>query len=341
MAFGTTWCHLPSAFAIIPAYAHDEREMPAENLREHCHTHDFAHPNTHGERGATRVAVLTALMMAVEIAGGLVYGSMALLADGWHMGTHVAALGITVFAYTHARRHVDDPRYSFGTGKIGVLGGFASAVALAVVALFMAGESIVRMFAPVAIRFDEAIVVAALGLAVNVLSAFMLRGHHDEVGRETHAHDHNLAAAYLHVLADALTSILAIVALLFGKALGWIWMDAVMGMVGALVIMRWSGLLIRDTSAVLLDGSVAPATVSAIRSAIESHADNRVADLHVWRIGPRHLAAIVSVVTAEPRGPEHYQALLSEFDTLAHVTVEVRRRPGEPPARPAVRTVHP
>lgn len=311
----------------------------------HIHTLDrWQHRHTFGadeRRGAEQrtwwVIGLTATMMAVEIAAGLVFGSMALLADGWHMGTHAAALGITAFAYVHARRHADNPRYSFGTGKVGALGGFASAVGLAVIALLVFGESLVRVASPVAIRFDEAIAVAVVGLAVNLLSAFILRDHHDhsEAGDHHHHHDHNLRGAYLHVLADALTSVLAIVALTAGKHLGWVWMDPAMGIVGSLVIARWSYGLLRDTSGVLLDAEVPAERRDDIRAAIEADADNRVADLHIWRVGPRHLAAVISVVTHQPRAPEHYKALLREHGDLVHITVEVHRCAGELRSSPA------
>ena len=313
--------------------------MPLVDVARWRHSHAFAaeHP-ARGERRTRWVVGITLVMMAAEIAAGTAFRSMALLADGWHMGTHAAALGVAAFAYAYARRHASDPRYSFGTGKVGALGGFASAVGLAVVALLVLGESATRLVQPVAIRFDEAIAVAVVGLAVNLLSALLLReggGHshaehhhapHDHApgGQLDHAHrDHNLRAAYLHVLADAMTSVLAIVALLAGKTLGWAWMDPVMGIAGALVIARWSIALLRDTSAVLLDAEVAPARRDAIRVAIESRRDDRVSDLHVWRVGPRHLAAIVSVVTAAPRSPAAYKERLREFGDLTHVTVEV------------------
>jgi cation diffusion facilitator family transporter len=314
--------------------------MDIRDLSRWEHGHAFvAGHGTSGERRTRWVVGITLAMMAGEIVAGLAFGSMALLADGWHMGTHAAALGVAVFAYRYARRHAADPRYSFGTGKVGALGGFASAVGLAVVALVVFGESLSRLASPVVIRFDEAIAVAVLGLLVNVGCALLLREdddhHHAHARGELHAphddhaepahvhHDHNLRAAYLHVLADALTSVLAIVALLAGRTFGWTWMDPVMGLVGSVVIARWSFGLLRDTSAVLLDSEVAPSRREAIRVAIEAQADNRVADLHVWRVGPRHLAAIVSVVTAEPREPAHYRGLLGAFDDLVHVTVEV------------------
>lgn len=304
------------------------------------HPHDFGLDEpTRGERRTRWVVGLTLVMMVAEIAAGSAFGSMALLADGWHMGTHAAALGVALFAYAYARRHARDPRYSFGTGKVAPLGGFASAVGLAVVSLFVLLESAGRLFGPVAIDFDEAIAVALLGLAVNLGSALLLRGGHEHPAghghaqsaghRHAHEHrDHNLRGAYLHVLADALTSVCAIVALLAGKVLGWTWMDPAMGAVGALVIARWSWGLLRETSGVLLDAEVAPARQRAIQEAVESAADTRVADLHVWRVGPRHLAAIVSVVSHGPREPEHYKRLVEGFSDLAHVTVEVNRCEG-------------
>lgn len=297
-----------------------------------------------GERRTRWVVAVTLAMMVAEIAGGLVFGSMALLADGWHMGTHAAALGVTLFAYRYARKHAADPRYTFGTGKVGALGGFASAVGLAVVALLVLAESLSRLARPVAIRFDEAILVAVLGLAVNLGSALLLREHDHDHGHG-HAHDHGrapahderrdhrrvhrdhaLRAAYLHVLADALTSLLAIVALVTGKTLGWTFMDPVMGIVGSLVIARWSVGLLRDTSGVLLDAEFAGTRAGAIRAALEQGTGDRVSDLHVWRIGPRHAAAIVSVVTSEPRPPAHYKDRLRRFADVVHVTVEVNER---------------
>ncbi len=276
-----------------------------------------------------RVILLTAVTMVVEVVVGMMTNSMALLADGWHMGTHAAALGITAFAYAYARRHKDDPRYTFGTGKVGVLGGFTSAVVLGVVALLVAIESIQRLYEPLTIRFNEALAVAALGLVVNVVSAWLLKDHHHETedlgGHVHHHHDHNLRGAYLHVMADALTSVLAIVALIAGKSLGWVWMDPAMGIVGSLLIARWSWGLIRDTGDILLDGAVDPEKIQSIREAIESDTDNCVSDLHIWRVGPHHLAAVISVVTHTPNPPEYYKVLLEGHGELAHVTVEVHR----------------
>ena len=301
----------------------------------HCldrwqHSHRFNVDDGHAERNTRRVILLTLAMMVIEITAGYIYGSMALLADGWHMGTHAAALGITAFAYYFARKNAENPNYSFGTGKVGVLGGFGSAVVLAVIAVLMGVESVQRLFSPVTIRFNEAIAVAVIGLAVNLISAYLLRGRHHHDHGHGHHHDHNLRAAYLHVLADALTSVLAIFALLTGKAFGWVWMDPIMGIVGALIISRWSYGLLVDTSKVLLDRDVNAEAVEEIRSIIESDSDNRITDLHIWRVGSHHLSAIVSVVTHYPKPPDHYKQLLADYDEIAHVTVEVNQCEGDP-----------
>lgn len=336
--------------------------MHFERIDGWRHDHTFGtEVRTRGERRTWWVVGLTAAMMVAEIIAGMVYGSAALLADGWHMGTHAAALSVTIFAYVFARRHAGDRRYSFGTGKVGALGGFASAVGLAIVALFVLVQSAERLASPTHIRFDEAIGVACLGLAVNLACAVLLRDHdhghghghghghrhqhqhghedgdgeghehghgHDgdeEPGHDADHHDHNLRGAYLHVLADALTSVLAIAALSAGKFLGWNWMDPIMGIVGSLVIARWSLALLRDTSRVLLDAEFAETRQQDIHRVLESDADTRVTDLHVWRVGPRHLAAIVSLVTHDPREPAYYKNRLSRYRDLAHVTVEVHR----------------
>ena len=244
--------------------------MHIHNLEQWQHSHDFSVNQDRAEKNTKIVMLLTAVTMVAEIVAGTLFGSMALLADGWHMATHVAAFGITVFAYQYARSHATDPKYTFGTGKVSVLGGFASAIALAVVALIMAVESVVRLFQPQAIQFNEAIGVAIIGLTVNLASAWLLQDHHDHHhdhhhqdhhdhhhDRDDHDHqDHNLRAAYLHVLADALTSVFAIVALFSGKLFGWVWMDAVMGLVGAGVIAKWSYGLVRDTGLILVDGAI-------------------------------------------------------------------------------------
>jgi len=311
--------------------------MHIHTLQQWKHRHRYNIEDGRGERNTRRVIVLTLSMMAIEITAGYLFGSMALLADGWHMGTHTVALGITAFAYFYARRHSDNPNYSFGTGKVGVLGGFTSAVVLAVIALLIGVESIQRLVSPQPIRFNEAIAVAFVGLVVNVISAFLLQEKHHHHHSHGHDHgnikkfrDHNLRAAYFHVLADALTSVLAIIALFTGKAFGWIWMDPIMGIVGALIISRWSYGLLVDTGKVLLDRDVNQEAVEEIRSIIESDSDNRVSDLHVWRVGSHHLSAIVSIVTHYPKSPEHYKKLLADYDEIVHVTVEVNPCDTEP-----------
>ena len=308
--------------------------MHIYNLDQWRHRHRYVIDDGHGERNTRRVIALTLAMMVIEISAGYLFGSMALLADGWHMGTHAVALGITAFAYYYARRKSDDPNYSFGTGKVGDLGGFASAVVLAVIALLMGVESFKRLIEPSPIRFNEAIAVAVLGLMVNLVSAWLLQdkhGHSHHHHGHTHSHqDHNLKAAYLHVLADALTSLLAIVALLTGKIFGWVWMDPVMGIAGALVITKWSHGLLVDTGKILLDRDVNQEAVDEIRDLMEADSDTRVTDIHVWRVGSHHLSAIISLVTHYPKSPDYYKHLLSEYDEIVHITVEVNTCEGEP-----------
>jgi cation diffusion facilitator family transporter len=316
------------------------------------HTHDHVYVDEEqslGERRTRMVVALTAVMMIAEIVAGTAFGSMALLADGFHMASHVAALGLAAAAYAYARRNARSRRYTFGTGKIGALAGYTSAVVLGLIALLMAWESVQRLAAPVPIDFSAAMLVAVLGLGVNLASALLLGGHrhdhghshshdresehaggaHDHGDGHDHHHDHNLRAAYVHVLADALTSVLAIVALAGGRYLGWSWLDPAMGLVGAAVILWWSAGLIRGSTRVLLDEEASAATADAIRQRIERDADNRVTDLHLWRVGPHHLAAIISVMTHAPRHPGHYKSLLGGVDDLAHVTIEVVPCPGE------------
>jgi cation diffusion facilitator family transporter len=310
--------------------------MHIDSLEQWKHDHDFNIDTSEGEKRTRLVVVLTACMMVVEIAAGYLFGSMALLADGWHMGTHVAALAISLFAYRYARQHADNPIYSFGTGKVSALGGYASAIALAVVALLMGMESVHRLLFPQTIHFDQAILVAVIGLVVNLVSAWLLHGgaahshHHHDAVHDHHHHDHNLRAAYLHVIADALTSVLAIVALSAGKYFDWLWMDAGMGLVGAALITRWGYGLLKETSHVLLDSAPDSGTLEHIQQAIESDADNRITDLHVWRLGPRSYGAIISLVTHQPRDPEHYKTLLKDFAELRHITIEVNHCEHEP-----------
>lgn len=312
--------------------------MKNTDISPWTHSHVFDAGNEAGARNSRRVVALTATMMVVEIFAGWLYGSMALLADGWHMSTHAVALGMTALAYSLSRRHADDERFSFGAWKIEVLGGFASAVVLAIVALYMAGESVWRLFQPHQIRYDQALAVATLGLAVNLLCAFLLRGGHGghdhghvhghahgAHGGDDHAHDLNLRSAYLHVLADALTSVLAIAALTGGRQFGWSWLDPVMGIVGSGIVGVWAYGLIRDTSRVLLDREMDIPLVDEIRTAVESHGDARIADLHLIRVGRRRFACVLSVITADVRDPEEFKARLQEHDELVHVTVEVVR----------------
>jgi cation diffusion facilitator family transporter len=313
--------------------------MHIHQLDRWTHDHCYTAENRNAERKTWGVILLTAGMMVIEITAGYGFGSMALLADGWHMGTHAAALGITVFAYWYARRHRDNPAFTFGTGKVGVLGGFASAVALAVVALFIAVESVERLVTPVGIDFNEAILVAAVGLAVNLISALILhRGGkhshpHDHGPSEDHHHhheDHNLKAAFLHVMADALTSLLAIVALLVGKYWGLAWFDPLMGIVGALMIAIWARKLIAATSRILLDSDIDETLLSAVKTTVEADRDNRVTDLHLWKIDSDHYAALISLVTHYPQPVDHYRHLLVDFTRIRHLTVEIHRAPGEP-----------
>lgn len=285
------------------------------------HHHDYRLDPHRAERRTHWVIALTAITMLVEIIAGYATGSMALLADGWHMATHVGALAIAALAYAIARRHSDNPRFTFGTGKVATLGGYTSAIALGLVALLMAAESLSRLFEPVVVHFIEAMAVAWIGLGVNLASAWLLG--HDDHDHDHHHHDHNLRAAYLHVIADAFTSVLAIVALWTGSVFGWVWMDPLMGMVGALVISRWAMGLLRDTSKVLLDAEDHGALEGRIRALIEADPDTRIADLHLWRVGPESRACILSLVTHTPRELTRYKALLAQVPHLDHVTVEV------------------
>lgn len=309
-------------------------KMHSDNLHLWRHTHSFGQDRKRpGENRTLVVIAMTASMMVIEITAGVVFGSMALLADGLHMASHAAALGINAFAYVYARRHAHDTRYSFGTGKVNALGGFTGAILLAVFALVMAWESIERMVYPIAIAFDQAIVVAVLGLLVNGASVWILAhptAHdHDDINRERHGHhhDHNLQSAYLHVLADALTSLLAIFALLTAKYAGLVWMDPLMGIVGAVLVTRWAWGLMRGSSAVLLDRQGPRAIRERIKTRIENERDARVVDLHLWAIGPNIYGVILSVVTHEPQPPDYYKRLLPADPALAHVTVEVHQCP--------------
>ena len=310
------------------------------------HSHVFlGEGHERNERRTWTVIALCAFMMVAEIVGGLLFGSIALIADGLHMSTHASALLLAALAYRFARRHVDDDRFSFGTGKFGDLAGFTSAIVLAMIALLIGYEALTRFVWPVPISFNEAIPIAALGLIVNVASVLLLSGghehshahnhhsshHHDDDHADEHDHPHhaahsdnNLRAAVVHVLADAAVSILVIVGLTLGRLFGWVWMDPAVGLLGAVVIATWAYTLIRDTGAILLDMTPDPGMAERMRAVIENDGD-RLTDLHLWRLGPGHLGVIVSVATRRERGPDYYQALLGRFRALSHVTVEVQR----------------
>lgn len=311
--------------------------MHTHSLDRWRHDHAFGQGDASAaERRTLIVVALTAVTMVVEVAAGLWTGSMALLADGVHMASHVLALGIAAFTFIYARRHAHDPRFSFGTGKVNALGGFTGALLLAVIALGMGWESVARLITPGPIAYDEAILVAILGLIVNAASVLVLGGHgHGHGHNHGHAHnhhahghhghdDHNLRSAYLHVLADALTSVLAIAALLGAKYSGATWLDPVMGVLGAVLVANWSRGLIGSTSRVLLDHQASDAVSEGIRTAIE-RGDDRVADLHVWSIGPGINAAIVSLVTHDPQPPEHYRARIPAALGIRHLSIEVNR----------------
>ena len=324
------------------------------------HDHIFlgaAHEDN--ERRTWMVIALCSVMMVVEIAGGSLFGSLALVADGLHMSTHAGAMLIAALAYTYARRHANDPRFVFGTGKLGDLAGFTSAIVLAMIALLIGYEAVSRFFSPVPIRFREAIPIAVLGLLVNLASVWLLsgdhhghhhghghghggHGHHHDHDHDDHDHghppthddephgatvrDHNIRSAYIHVIADAAVSVLEIVGLVLARAFSWTWMDPLAGIIGALVIANWSWGLMRDTGGILLDMNIDRRMADNVRHLVEENGDT-VVDLHIWRVGPGHLSAILSVTTADSqRGPGFYHAALERMSGLSHMTVEVNRR---------------
>jgi cation diffusion facilitator family transporter len=308
--------------------------MHSHSVDQWTHDHVFLGPeHAHNERRTWFVVALTAVMMVGEIAAGSVFGSMALLADGWHMATHAAALGIAAIAYLFARQHVRNSHFAFGTGKFGDLAAFSSAIILGLIAVQIAYESVIRIIHPVPIEYGEAIAVAVLGLGVNLVSAWLLRGSHDHDHHvHSHSHDHshgahrhhdnNLRAAYIHVLADAATSVLAIAALVIAMYSQWIWADPAVGIIGSLVIGSWAFGLIRDSGAVLLDVSVDKNLEAVIRDRLETRGD-RVTDLHLWQVGPGHRAAVISVVSDHPLPSATYKRRLKGLRGLSHVTIEV------------------
>jgi len=320
--------------------------MHAHSIDDWRHEHVFlGADHARNERRSWAVVAVCGAMMAAEIVGGLWWGSMALIADGLHMSTHAGALVIAACAYAYARRHARDERFAFGTGKLGELAAFSSAIVLAMIALAIGAESVMRFVYPVPIAFAEAIPLAAVGLAVNLVSAWLLREGHDE-HHHHHGHDHehkgehghhhhhgedlNLRAAYVHVVADAAVSVLAVIGLSAGYALGWVWMDPAMGIVGALVIANWSWGLLRAAGAVLLDMRPESGLAQQIHDRLETSGD-RIADLHIWRVGPGHHAAVVSLVADKPEPPQAYKARLAGIGGLSHLTVEVQPCPGPHP----------
>ncbi|MET2949147.1 CDF family Co(II)/Ni(II) efflux transporter DmeF [Vibrio owensii] len=296
------------------------------------HSHDFVSHNQKGEKRTLYVLILTVTTMVVEIAAGTMFGSMALLADGWHMGTHAAAFCITLFAYRYAKQNAHNDRFSFGTGKVSVLGGFTSAIALGIVALMMMVESIHRLFNPESIQFNEAIMVAVIGLVVNLASMLLLQDHHhhghdhhdnhSHDHEHEHHHDHNLTAAYFHVLADTLTSLLAIVALIVGKFYGWVWLDAMMGIVGAVVIGKWTLGLMKQTAPVLLDESINKSYRDEITETLTPYAE--IVDLHIWKVSGHHYSAAIALKNHSDKTLDEFKQLLSKFDKIHHLTLEVQ-----------------
>jgi len=296
------------------------------------HSHTFGQDQfQQAEKSILFIIFITTITMFFEISSGILLGSMALLADGLHMGSHSLALGISAFAYYYTRKHASDSRFCFGTGKVNSLGGFSSAILLLMFAFLMLWESIARFISPVEIRFNQAIFVAIIGLIVNVVSVVILgRPQNDKVHQNNlhhphrHHSDHNLKAAYLHVFADALTSLFAIFALLAGKFLGLVWIDPLMGIIGAIMVSRWAWRLIKDTSQILLDKQAPHEIVAKLKDAIESKSTAKIADLHVWAIGPNIYAANLSIICNVKKPPKYYKNLLKSNHGLVHVTVEIQ-----------------
>ncbi len=298
--------------------------MLKADISRYQHSHLFHYSGGELEKKTIRVVALTVSMMVVEIVAGWVYNSMALLADGWHMSTHAAALGISWLAFVLARRYALDRRFVFGTWKIEILGGFISAILLGGVAVAMAVVAVDRLLHPAVIQFNQAILVAVIGLVVNLLSILLLRDRHDHRHGHHHAHVNlNLRAAYLHVLADALTSVMAIAALVGGKYMGWAWMDPVMGIVGSVLVANWSRSLILETGGILLDREGDDVIVKAVHEAIERDGDTRISDLHVWRVGAGKYACILAIVAKSPKTSKEYKTQLRTVHGLVHLTVEI------------------
>lgn len=314
--------------------------MHTKNIADYQHAHIYHYSGAETERQTMRVVLLTVGMMAVEIIAGWLFNSMALLADGWHMSTHAVALGISWLAFVVARRYALDRRFAFGTWKIEILGGFVSAVLLAVVAVAMVVISVERLLHPATIQFNQAILVAVVGLLVNLVSIFMLTDHSHSHAHPSASPSHgrtgnhgnlNLRAAYLHVIADAFTSILAIVALLGGKFMNWTWLDPIMGLVGAVMIGIWTRSLLRETGGILVDRGGDDGLKEEIRAAIETDTDTRISDMHVWRVGENKYACILALVAEKPHSLQTYKNRLKEIPKLVHVSIEInlcRNSPG-------------
>ncbi|MDP1653187.1 MAG: CDF family Co(II)/Ni(II) efflux transporter DmeF [Rhodocyclaceae bacterium] len=319
--------------------------MHTDNLSDWTHDHVFHEGSHMAERGTRLVMWITAATMVIEIVAGWWFNSMALLADGWHMSSHAVAIGLSAFAYAAARRYARDPRFAFGTWKIEVLGGFASAIFLLGVAAMMVVASVERLLAPQAIHYREAIVVAVLGLVVNIVCAVILgkahdHDHHDHGhGHDHHHHDLNLRSAYLHVIADAATSVLAIVALIGGWLYGWSWLDPVMGIVGAVLVAIWARKLIVETGKVLLDREMDHPVVEEIRAAVETgpdQGDTRITDLHVWRVGKQAYSCAISVLTHDAAlTPARVRTQLAIHEEIVHATIEIQLCPDALETSPA------
>lgn len=296
-----------------------------KDLSNWQHSHLFNEGNPLAEKKTKVAVLLTFITMIVEIIGGYIFNSMALLADGWHMSSHTLALGLSVLAYVFARKYANDSRFAFGTWKIEVLGGFTSAILLALIALLMFSHSIERLVNPSEIHYDQAIIIALIGLLVNLACAWLLKDGHDH-SHGHHHHDMNLRAAYIHVITDAATSVLAIIALISGKFWGAAWLDPVMGIVGAILVSIWAYGLIRDSGKILLDAEMDAPVVQEIKEVIEQNpVKAKISDLHVWRVGKEKYACIVGLVTSENISPDYFRNLLSIHEELVHITIEINK----------------
>lgn len=299
--------------------------MQHSNL-ERRHSHQFDQGNPLAQKRILIATILTAIMMVLEIAGGWIFNSMALLADGWHMSSHMLALGLAYFAYRMARHYAHDPRFSFGTWKIEVLAGYSSAILLMVVALMMGIQSLERLFNPVTIHFNEAIPIAIVGLIINLVCAWLLHegGHSHHHHSHDHHHDLNQKAAFLHVVADAVTSVFAIIALFAAKYFGWNFLDALLGLVGALLVAKWSWGLIQETGKTLLDAEMEHPVVAEIRELIESFKDVEITDLHVWKVGKGKFSCILGLeTTSADLNPDQIKAELSIHEEIVHASIEI------------------